>query len=60
MKANDVVGKSFHEMSDDEMREIVGGNTVTPDSTPLAGATISFVVSWLGSAAAKCGNPRND
>lgn len=60
MKTNDVIGNSFHELSDEEMREIVGGNTITPDSTPVAGATVSFVVSWLGSAVAKCGNPHND
>ncbi|WP_099045174.1 lichenicidin A2 family type 2 lantibiotic [Leuconostoc citreum] len=58
MSVNDIVGQSFHDMTEEEMINIVGGNTVTPDTTPVSPATVSFVASFLASAVVKCGKPR--
>lgn len=46
-----ILGQSFHELSEEEMINIVGGNTVSPDSTPVLSA-VSRVVSKYSAAGA--------
>lgn len=51
------VGKSLRSLSEEEMAAIFGGSGMDVEvrSTPICGAGISFVASYLASAAFKCG-----
>lgn len=52
----DYAGQSFHELSEEEMSEIIGGNISDPiEQNGLISTLASgFVLSWLGSAALRC------
>jgi type 2 lantibiotic (TIGR03893 family) len=51
------VGKSLKSLSKEEMEVIFGGSgsDVEPRSTVICGIGISFIGSYLGTAAFKCG-----
>ncbi|MDS3918862.1 lichenicidin A2 family type 2 lantibiotic [Staphylococcus hominis] len=54
---SNIVGKSMKELTQEEMESIYGGNGADAEtrSTPVCTLGISFLGSYLGSAATKCG-----
>lgn len=49
---DEILGQSFHELSKEEMINIVGGNTVTTDSASPLLSAVSRVISKYSAAGA--------
>ncbi|MED1811065.1 lichenicidin A2 family type 2 lantibiotic [Bacillus subtilis] len=57
MTKETIIGISMKSLSREEMNNLFGGNGADADvrSTPICSAGISFIATYLGSAATNCG-----